>query len=339
MRRPGGFDRHEADAEVEAKAEAKLEGEAEAEAPRSNRAQGPRRGARSKRTPGAGEKSPRKAPGEQAVPDEKPGTRPEGSERGSTDRVRSAERDLARARRSVRKREKRETRRFTAHLRRRRRNWLIGAGAVVALAVFVAVGTLSPLMAVRTVEVVGASRVSVEKLETALGRFEGTPLTLVRDAEVHTALEPFPLIQRYSIERIPPHTLLVRIEERDPVIAIERDGAFEMLDPAGVLVAQSDERPSGVPLAAGSVADPASAAFAAAGVVIRDLPSDLRKQTVGVEASSAQDVELTLADGTRVVWGEAVEIQRKAVVLRAMLKSVPQANVIDVSAPDAPVFE
>lgn len=342
MKRPGGFDRDEAES-----------GEPGTSRGGPKKARAPRRTARDGRSRGVGSRDdeeltraveadrPSSAPAEPlTVVDAVPATpMPVPAEPRPDERVRSAERALARARSSVRKRERREMRRFTAHLRRRRRNWLIVGGAVLALAIFVGVGALSPLMAVREVQVTGTSRVSVEKLQTALERFEGTPLTLVSDQEVHRALEPFPLIQRYSIERIPPHTLLVRIEERDPVIAIERDGKVQLLDPAGVLVAETDKAPAGVPLAEGTVADPGSPAFAAAGLVIRDLPADIRKRVVGVRASSAQDVELTLKDGTRVIWGEASDIQKKAAVLRAMSKSVPRASLIDLSAPDAPVFE
>jgi len=250
-----------------------------------------------------------------------------------------AERALAKARASVRRREKREARRFTQHLRRRRRVWAIVGGAVLALILFVAIGTLSPLTAVRDIQLSGVERVDPEKVHTALARFEGVPLTLVSDRDVHRALEPFPLIQRYSIERIPPHTLFVRLEERDPVIAIAYGARYRQYDPAGVLVATAKKRPSGVPLAEGPAADPTSEAFASAGTVIRDLPNDVRSQLESVTASSAQDVEFVIDGGRRVVWGEALDTQRKAAVLRAMLKSVPDARMIDVSAPDAPVFK
>ena len=255
------------------------------------------------------------------------------------DPIRVAKRQLKRAQRAVRLRERREQRRFTAHVRRRRRAWLIACGAVLGLALFVAVGVLSPLTAVREVRVVGAERVDVAGLERALGRFEGVPLALVQESDVHRVLEPFPLIQRYSVERIPPHTLLVRIQERDAVIAVKRGDGFEMLDPAAVLVGAAEQPPKGVPVAKGRVTDPSTPAFTAAARIVRDLPEDIRKKLVRVSANSAQDVAFVLADGKRVVWGEAGETQRKAVVLRAMLKSIKSARIIDVSAPDTPVFQ
>lgn len=252
--------------------------------------------------------------------------------------IRAAKRDVKRARRSVRDREKREQRRFTAHLRRTRRNWLIVVGAVLGLAVFVAVGVLSPATAVREVRVVGASAVDAEDLRAALARFDGVPLVLVSDAEVHRALEPFPLIQRYAIERIPPHTLLLRIEEREAVIAVAQGERFALRDAAGVLVDTVKKLPSGVPVARGGAIAPGSPGFDAAARVIRDLPRDIRKKLAEVSASSSYDVAFVLKNGTKVGWGDASETQRKAVVLRAMLKSVKSASQIDVSAPDAPVF-
>lgn len=259
-------------------------------------------------------------------------------ERNTEDPIRAAKRHLKRAQRSVRTRERREQRRFTAHVRRRRLNWMIVGGAVLVLALFVAIGVLSPLTAVREVEVVGAENVDVAAVEEALTRFEGTPLALVDQREVHRALEPFPLIQRYSVERIPPHTLRVQIQERDGVIAIPRGKKFDLFDPAGVQVDTVKSAPKGVPVATGRVKTISSPAFAAAAQVIRDMPHDIRKRLVGVSASSAQDVTFELSNGKQVVWGDVGETQRKAVVLRALLKAAKSATVFDVSAPEAPVF-
>ena len=261
--------------------------------------------------------------------------------RAAGDPIRAAKRELKRAERSVRHRERRERKRFTAHARRSRRTWVISIGAVLGLAAFVAIGVLSPLTAVRGVELVGAETVDAEKLQTALARFDGVPLALVRDDEVHRALEPFPLIQRYSIERIPPHTLLIRIEEREAVIAVAEGKRFALRDAAGVLVDTVKKAPRGVPVAKRSAADHRTPAFTAAARIVRDMPADIRKKLARVSASNAHDVTFTLAGDTRVVWGEAEETQRKAVVLRALLKSsaVKSASVIDVSSPETPVFK
>lgn len=253
--------------------------------------------------------------------------------------VQEARRRLRDAERSRRRRERGEQRRFTEHLRRRRRGWAVAGLAVLGLALFVAVGVLTPLMAVREVKIVGASQVNAVELEAAMSRFEGVPLALVNDQEVHRALEPFPLIERYAVERIPPQTLVLRIEEREAVIAVERDGRFALYDPAGVLIGTAAERPEGVPLAGGTVLDTQSPAFRAAAQVVRDMPGDLRPGLAAVEATTPQEVSFVLTGGTQVIWGGAEDTQRKAVVLRSMISSLGFVTAIDVSAPDTPVFK
>ncbi|MFV0433232.1 MAG: cell division protein FtsQ/DivIB [Leucobacter sp.] len=258
----------------------------------------------------------------------------------AVDPVRAAERRVREADRQVRARRRRETKRFSAAARRRRRNWLIALGAVLGLAVFVVAGAFTPLMAVREVQLVGAQSVNEADVQKALARFEGVPLALVESGEVHRALEPFPLIQRYSIERLPPHTLMVRIEERVPVMSIERDDRFELFDAAGVLVGASKKPPAGVPLGTGEVTDRTGSAFLAAGRALRDMPAELREQIAGVTASSPQSVTFTLASGVEVIWGDAEETRRKSLVLQTMLEALGDRKVeqIDVSSTEAPVF-
>lgn len=258
----------------------------------------------------------------------------------SADPVRDAERRVKEASRRLKRRERHERRRFSAMSRKRRRTWLIAGAAVLALALFVLVGVFTPVMAVRNVEVAGATAMNPADVQQALSRFEGTPLALVKEEEVEAALEPFPLIQRYALERIPPDTLRVRIIERVPVIALEQDGAYKFYDAAGVLVGAGDAPAEGVPVAQGRVANLDSEAFASAARVLRDMPWDLRAQVTSVSAGSGEDVSFDLASGIEVMWGGSDLTARKSVVLSSMLASLAPHPVtfIDVSSTEAPVF-
>ena len=259
------------------------------------------------------------------------------------DPVRAAERRLKEAGRARRARFKRERKRFSADSRRRRRNWLIAGGAVAALAAFVAVGVFTPLMAVREVRVEGASAVDSGQVQTALAGFVGTPLALVEDSAVHKALEAFPMIQRYAVERIPPSTLVVRLEERVPVLAVKQGEGFTLYDAAGVVLAQSPEAPGGVPTAEGALSNTGSVAFGTTAGVLRDMPAELRAQMAGVSASSGQDVTFRMASGVEVIWGDGEETRYKALVLQTTLASLAAQEIpvsrIDVSSPGAPVFQ
>lgn len=260
--------------------------------------------------------------------------------RSEPDPVRAAGREVRRARRRRKRQERREQRRFSVQARRRRRNWLIALGAVGVLALTVVVGVFTPLMAVQDIRVDGASQVSQEEIEGALERFSGVPLALVEDREIHRALEPFPLIQRYGVERVPPHTLVVRIEERTPVLAVDRDDRFELYDPAGVLLDRTEERPEGVPLATDGLSNVASETYASAATVLRDMPADLRSRISSASATSAQNLSFDLDNGIEVIWGEATKTNRKVEVLESMLSALADKDVevIDVSSTEGPVF-
>lgn len=284
--------------------------------------------------PVASEREATVVPLSDAFADVVPADRPK-----ARDAVAQAKERLKQAGRARRKRERREQRRFTEHIRMRRRRWFIAGCAVLGLALFVVVGVFTPIMAVKDIQVQGVQSVNAEELQTALSKFEGVPLALVSDQDVHRAIEPFPLIQRYSIQRIPPHTLVVQIEERMAVIALEREDGFDLLDPAGILLGRVAERPAGVPLGSPELTDTASEAFIAASSIVRDMPADLRQLLVTVRASNAQDVSFGLSTGTEVLWGESKFTQRKSAVLRTMLSSIGSPAMIDVSAPEAPVFK
>ena len=250
-----------------------------------------------------------------------------------------ARRKLRAARRARKLYEREEVRRFTWRSRRRRNIWLTALGILGALVAFVLVGTFSPLMALRTIEVVGANRVPAEQIQSALDGQLGTPLPLVDFAEVKQELSAFTLIQSYVTESRPPNTLVVRIVEREPVGTLVTESGFDLVDAAGVVIQSSVERPAGY-ATIDARAGVGSAGFRAAAAVIAALPADIRATLDTVTAATTDDVTLTLAGGTRVVWGSAEKSDFKAVVLAALIVSHPVGTVgeYDVSSPDSAVL-
>lgn len=114
-----------------------------------------------------------------------------------------ARRQLRRARRERQRYERQEVRRFTQRTRRRRAGLLGALGAVLTLAIVVGIAVYSPLLALRTVEVEGADRVSPQSIQAALSDQVGTPLPLVDLDRVGDELRAFPLIRSYSTESRP----------------------------------------------------------------------------------------------------------------------------------------
>ena len=245
------------------------------------------------------------------------------------------QRDVWRAARARRKALKSEIRRFTQRSRRRRVIWLSALGALVLLISGTALAAYSPLFAVEKVTVIGASSLDPAQIEAALADQVGTPLALVDAGEVKAALIAFPLIETYALEAKPPHELTVRIVERTPVGVLSSDAGYTLVDAAGVALATTDAQPAGQPLLE-IEGGTESAAFEAAGLVVRSLPADLRAQLTRVQASSTDDVTLTLGD-TIVVWGSSERSPEKALVLSRLVATAPDATSFDVSTPDVPV--
>ena len=235
--------------------------------------------------------------------------------------------------------ERDEVRRFTAHLRRRRIIWASIAGSLAAVLLFVAIGVYSPLLALRTIVVEGATRVSAEKIMADLQPEMNRPLPLVSMDSVRTVLEAQPLVKSYSTVAVPPHTLVIKIVERQPIGALPREGGFELVDPAGVSIETIEQPISGIPIfiVEGDSID--SPGFQAAVDVVNSLPSSLAGQVQEVIANSTDDVTLVLIGGARVFWGSPENSSFKNYVLTKLLAINPVGSVseYDVSSPNTAV--
>ncbi|WP_414172327.1 hypothetical protein [Clavibacter tessellarius] len=81
-------------------------------------------------------------------------------------------------------------RRFTQRTRRRRAGLLGALGAFLVLAIVVGIAVYSPLLALRTVEVEGADRVSPDSIQAALADQVGTPSRSSTSAAWATSCAP-----------------------------------------------------------------------------------------------------------------------------------------------------
>lgn len=246
---------------------------------------------------------------------------------------------LRTAKRARKQYEREEVRRFTWRSRRRRTTWLVSLGTAATLIGIVIVGAYSPLMALRTIEVIGTNRVPADQVLAALGDQLGTPLPLIDFSRVKSKLSEFTLIRSYATESRPPGTLVVRVVEREPVGVIPSNAGFDLVDAAGVVMQSGAEPPAGFP-AINTPGGIGSAGFAAAAAVVDALPEGIRSQLVTVTAATNDDVTLTLVGGALVVWGSAENSEYKAVVLSALMVSHPVGSVTeyDVSSPDSAVL-
>lgn len=256
-------------------------------------------------------------------------------------RVKRPARELARTVRARRRFEKSEIRRFTRRSRHRRLAWVVTGCLVLVLAALVAVAVYSPLLALRTITVEGASRVKASEVHSAIDGQLGTPLALVDYDKIKRDLSAFPLIRSFVTETVPPDTLIIHIVERSPVGAVATSSGFDVVDPAGVVIQSASERPKGVPLIdiGGKRAD--SPAFKAVVEVLLALPASVLPRVNSATAQTKDDVTLVLTGvGQRVVWGSAERSTLKARVLQELIATQNRAHRVeyDVTAPLSPVI-
>ena len=207
---------------------------------------------------------------------------------------------------------------------------------VVSMAALVAVGVYSPLLALKTITINGASRVNASEVHTAVDGQLGTPLALVDFGKVRRELAAFPLIRSFVTEIVPPDTLIIHIVERAPVGSLATATGFDVVDPAGIVIQASAQRQPGVPLIDLGGATASSPAFAAAVAVLLALPDSLLPQVDRVTARTRDDVTFVLTGaGQRVVWGSPDQSDLKARVLQRLIATQNPASRVeyDVSAP------
>lgn len=264
---------------------------------------------------------------------------PDTSAAEAKERARAARRLARRAAAERRAVERTEVRRFTRRTRHRRFAWITAGAVVVALVGAVTISVFSPLLSLQTITVDGTSRIDKTAIVKSLDDQIGKPLALVDFGAVKKDLSNFPLIESYVTETRPPHTLVIRITEREPIASVKVGKSFELVDPAGVAIESSPQKPKGVPLVdiRGGTSD--GAVFRSAAEVLLSMPTALRATVSSVTASTPDDVTLTLTTGEQVVWGGADSSTRKAELLAGLIKdhkarNPGQAVEYDVSAPD-----
>ncbi|WP_343320065.1 cell division protein FtsQ/DivIB [Arthrobacter sp. TMP15] len=234
--------------------------------------------------------------------------------------------------------------------KRRRRNLVFTAAGVLAVLVLVMVIALfSPVLAVKTVVFDGSKLVSDQVLQDAVAPILAKPLPQVTDVQVQDLLSDVIQVKSSRIEARPPSTLLIHIVERVPVALLKNDDDYLLVDQDGVQLGSTKDPGSvALPLIDGGKAAIGQDTFQAMTAVLANLPQSILGQLANATAKSPDAVELKLADGRSIIWGNANDMELKAQVLEALLSAPPPTaaegkpepapvKVFDVSAPRHPV--
>ena len=225
-----------------------------------------------------------------------------------------------------------------AHDARQRPLRLLGyAAGTLAVAVLLGwVVGFSPVLAVRSVEVVGVPASEVAAIKAMAQVPVGEPLARVDADAVAARVAERATVADVSIERSWPSTLVIHASPRQPFLVVKNpQGQLQVVDETGVAYAQVSTPPRGVPTVnAATQAALSRDALSAAVSVLKVLPATVQKRVTNITVSSANLVTLRIGR-TSVVWGGIDEPERKLAIMTALLKGNPK--LIDVSAPSTPV--
>lgn len=228
--------------------------------------------------------------------------------------------------------------------KRRRIIWI----SVLSVAVLViggwAVLFFSPILAIEEIHHEGLDLVTESEAVERTAGLEGTPLPQVGESGVTELFENIPAVKDVTLRAEPPHGLVVTVQEHQPIAMSPRDKQYVVFSKDGTELAEitsqkAQEFDLPVVASAADVAD--EDVFSAITEVLGSLPDELRNQVRSASGSSIDSIELELASGKTIMWGNTEQTDKKAKVMEALLdldeEEAAGISEYDVSAPDFPV--
>ncbi len=209
-----------------------------------------------------------------------------------------------------------------------------GVATVVALVWLL---WFSPLLAVRSVAVTGATPAQASAVRQAVRSAMGVPMLRLDTAALREAVQSLPGVAAATVSRRWPATLAVALDPRRAVAVIIDGSSYLLVSSDGVAFATTSRRPAALPVLAG-IGTERSARLAAAAAVAAALPPALASQVLAISAASPDAVQLRLTGRRSVVWGDASDSAEKVAVLDVLMAH-QRARIYDVSAPAAPTTQ
>lgn len=217
--------------------------------------------------------------------------------------------------------------------------------AVASIVVIVGLGLVAyftPLMSVRSTDVVDNRAVPTDQIVDAARVPDGTPLLQVDTRQVAQRVAAIPTVESARVQRSYPSSLTITVTERAPV-ALVRDGdKVHVLDKTGVGYLTFD-RTQGVPPEVLRLPEfvtpnpgPSDPTTRAAMTAVAGLPDPIARLLVKVTATSPVDIGFVLKGNKTVVWGDANHGDEKARTLSTLMGR--DATMINVSSPEFPAY-
>jgi cell division protein FtsQ len=209
--------------------------------------------------------------------------------------------------------------------------WWYWCAVALVLALLVWLVAFSSVLAVRTVNVVGARTLTAEQVRAAAGIRPGAPLARLDLGAIRARVSAVAPVRAVTVSRSYPASVTIRITERVAIGYRPVDGGqVALVDRDNVAFRTVAAAPAGVPRLLVPATGPQSTAAAA---VAGALPGTILRSLGSISAPSTESVTLTLRDGRVVLWGGLDRSADKARLLTALLGR--PGRYFDLSDPSA----
>jgi len=202
---------------------------------------------------------------------------------------------------------------------------------LVATAVWLVFG--SSVLAVTRTEVRGTAVLTSAEVQEVAEVPRDVPLATVDLDAIQARVEDLAAVESADVSRSWPHTVRIRVTERQALAYVSWNGGWRGLDDAGVLFRDYQDRPEGLPEVRTMSTTPVEA-LAEAAAVIDALPAPILARVAYLEVRSIDDIALRLRNDAVVEWGSSDDSPDKAAVLEVLLRQ--PARSYDVTAPSRP---
>lgn len=210
-------------------------------------------------------------------------------------------------------------------------------GTIVAILVLIGAALasyLTPIMSVRSIDVSGTQVLDPAQIVATSQIRMGTPLLQVDTTPAAERIAAIPRVKSVRVQRSYPSGIDITVQERVAVAFVARNGSWHLVDVDGVDFDRQKALPRLPRLTDDRSTD--TAADRAALSAVAGLPADLRSRVTEVGADGVAGVQLTLAGGKKVIWGDDEDGAAKARTLGYLLTQ--DGTEYNVSAPQFPTY-
>jgi cell division protein FtsQ len=223
---------------------------------------------------------------------------------------------------------------------RRRRAVALMIVVPMVLAVILWGLTYTPLFAARHIRIDGNRVLTDREVRSVAGISPSTNVVHLDAGDVVARLKAEPWVAHADVRTDLPNTLVVTIDERQPVGVISALGTTSVLASDGAALPVEGLRVAGLPVVRAALGEPTEDQRDAAAALLAVLDPVVLARVHEVLIGQDGAVTLTLSSGAAVDAGGRGEEDEKADALRAVLRWAAMHNVdltsIDISSPAAP---